>query len=291
MISTVITFKDKTMSNKRKSKRFESLNLVSYKLFNENNELCAQGIGRTLNISSGGILLDIEDRIDAEIKIAHMEIALDENLIIITGSTVYSRKTENGYTECGIKFNKTDSESQKMLETYICKFFNKNIGLLRSDATEIESVALTLAKEHRIISDYILTSREIISRFKPEYTTQTLVTLFDHMENDLSCHFNFEEKVLFEAAVYGAAQNEPISETVNSLKSDHAWFISELKTILDSLKRMVKKQEILDNETRNTINDYMEKLKSHTKTEMKNVFAAIDSDQDKLNIVNRLLHD
>lgn len=277
------------MNDKRRHQRFSSLHLVSYKLFNESNELCAQGVGRTLNISNGGILLDIEDQIDDKIKTVHMEIALDDILVIITGSTAFSRKTDKGYTECGIEFQRISPDDQNMLQNYINAFFSKKAVLLRSDTSSIESVALTLSGEHKIITGYAVTCREMIEKFNADYLAQILATLFEHMENDLNSHFSFEEKILFQAAVSGPSRENGITTIVNRLKSEHAWFMSELGNISVLLKSMVKSRKQIDSEITDRIEDFMEKLKSHAKTEMKDVFRIIDSDQEKLGIVNRLL--
>lgn len=101
------------MNDKRSHQRFNSLNLVSYKLFDDKNELCAQGIGRTLNISQGGILLEIEDKLDDEIKGVYMEIALDDTLIIVSGSVSFTRKTNHGHIECGLNFREQIREASK----------------------------------------------------------------------------------------------------------------------------------------------------------------------------------
>ncbi|MBW1910722.1 MAG: PilZ domain-containing protein [Deltaproteobacteria bacterium] len=49
---------------RRKHPRFESFNLLSYVCLDENNHALDQGMGRTLNVSEGGILLETPNPID-----------------------------------------------------------------------------------------------------------------------------------------------------------------------------------------------------------------------------------
>lgn len=280
------------MKDKRSHQRFNSLNLVSYKLFGDKNELCAQGIGRTLNISQGGILLEIEDRLDDEIKAVYMEIALDDTLIIVSGSVIFARKTNQGHIECGVKFQRTNPGSLEILLNYIRNFFGKTgkkIGLLRSDTTKIDNVVLTLSKEHKIITDYAITCREMLDGFGNEYLTQTLFTLFSYMENDLRKHFHFEEQILFQTALSGIPKDQYIQTLVKSLEEDHEWLLEELDQISSELKSLLKSLKNIDKLLEDRIGVFMKRLRDHSRKEIKELFPLIDADEDKLKILNNLM--
>ena len=70
-----------TTENKRKHPRIPSLNL-SYICLDENNNIVKQGMGRTLNISESGILLETHFPIESEYLVL-MTIALKEDLLEI----------------------------------------------------------------------------------------------------------------------------------------------------------------------------------------------------------------
>jgi len=280
------------MNDKRKHQRYNSLHLVSYKLFSDNNELCGQGVGRTLNISQGGILLEIENQIDGEIKAVHMEIALDDTLIIISGAITFIKKEDKGSTLCGVKFQRITPGSLELLLSYIKNFFGdmgKKLGLLRSKETKIDNVVLTLSKEHKIITNYVITYREMIAGFGSEYLAQTLSTLFSYMENDLSIHFNFEDQILFRAALAGASTENEIQGLIKELGDDHTWLLTEVDHISSYLKCLVKDQKNIDEKIKARIDIFIEKLKDHSRREMKDLFPFIDSDEDKIKLINKLM--
>ena len=73
-----------TSEDKRKHQRIPSLNL-SYICLDENNNIVKQGMGRTLNLSESGILLETHFPIELEYLVL-MTIALKEDLLEIKGS-------------------------------------------------------------------------------------------------------------------------------------------------------------------------------------------------------------
>ena len=87
----------------RKYPRVETCNLVSYMLFGENGKIEDQGMGRALNISQGGILLETSRLILSE-HISVMSVDLDNNLIEIKGNVVYSKDNGFGMIQNGIRF-------------------------------------------------------------------------------------------------------------------------------------------------------------------------------------------
>ena len=74
----------------RKYSRFSSLNLLSYSCLDENDQVVSQSMGRTLNISKGGLLLETHIPIDPQYQIA-ITLGLDEELVTINGKVAYCR--------------------------------------------------------------------------------------------------------------------------------------------------------------------------------------------------------
>jgi len=108
-----------TSDNKRKHQRIPSLNL-SYICLDENNNIVKQGMGRTLNISESGILLETHFPIEPEYLVL-MTIALKEDLLEIKGKPIHSRSNETGEFEIGIEFLEPDQDSIRLLENFINK--------------------------------------------------------------------------------------------------------------------------------------------------------------------------
>lgn len=102
---------------KRKHARFESLNL-SYLCLDENENIIRQGMGRTLNISESGILLEAYFPIDAGHKIL-LTIGLKEKLVELKGRLAHSRPTEEGKQEVGIEFVDLDDNTRQAIQDFI----------------------------------------------------------------------------------------------------------------------------------------------------------------------------
>ena len=106
-----------TFKNKRKHQRFESLNL-SYVCLDENKKVVTQGMGRTLNISESGILLETHFPIEPEYLVM-LTIGLEEDLLDINGKPIHSRSNDDGKFEVGIEFLDPDKDSILVLKDFI----------------------------------------------------------------------------------------------------------------------------------------------------------------------------
>jgi hypothetical protein len=113
-----------TSDNKRKHQRIPSLNL-SYVCLDENNNIVKQGMGRTLNISESGILLETHFPIESKYLVL-MTIALREDLLEIKGKPIHARSNETGEFEIGIEFLEPDPNSIRLLENFINKYESRN---------------------------------------------------------------------------------------------------------------------------------------------------------------------
>ena len=106
--------------DKRRAIRINSLNL-SYIGINEDNEIVNQAIGRTLNVSESGILLETHFSIHSR-QIVSLSLALGDDLINVMGEVVYSRPGDEEKFETGIKFLDLDDEAQQTLKVFIEEF-------------------------------------------------------------------------------------------------------------------------------------------------------------------------
>jgi c-di-GMP-binding flagellar brake protein YcgR len=112
---------------RRKNPRVESLNLLSYVCLDENNRALDQGMGRTLNVGKGGILLEIYNSIDTAHTMV-LAVGLKDNMVDIKGKVVYSRRDEDEKVKLGVQFIEMDKETFLTLEEYISEFEKQNAG-------------------------------------------------------------------------------------------------------------------------------------------------------------------
>jgi len=110
-----------TNHEKRRNPRVGSHNLLSYVCLDEENETVRQGMGRTLNVSEGGILLETHDSIDPE-HIISLTIGLEDEIIDIKGKITFHKRREDGKFEYGIQFIETDEEIHRFLKQYVVIF-------------------------------------------------------------------------------------------------------------------------------------------------------------------------
>ncbi|MBW2569034.1 MAG: PilZ domain-containing protein [Deltaproteobacteria bacterium] len=107
--------------NNRKHHRIDSLNLISYVCFDEDNNPVMQGMGRTLNVSESGILLDTNVMIDSNYTLS-LKIGLEDELMDIKGKVVYSRSGGDGNFKTGIQLFEIEQNTLKLLKKYIKRF-------------------------------------------------------------------------------------------------------------------------------------------------------------------------
>ena len=98
-----------TSENKRKHERIQSLNL-SYICLDENANIIKQGMGRTLNISESGILLETHFPIEPE-HVVQLTISLEEDLLDLKGKPAHVRSCDDGKYEVGIQFIELDQNA------------------------------------------------------------------------------------------------------------------------------------------------------------------------------------
>jgi hypothetical protein len=103
--------------NKRKHERIESLNL-SYICLDEDKNIVKQGMGRTLNLSESGMLLETHFPIEPK-HMLQLTISLEEELLDIQGKPVHIRSDEGGKYQVGIKFVDLGQKSIELLKSFL----------------------------------------------------------------------------------------------------------------------------------------------------------------------------
>lgn len=101
----------------RKHRRVNTKNL-SYICLDEDQRAVKQGMGRTLNISESGMLLETHFPIDAAHTVI-LSLGLKNDLADIKGRPVHIRSAAQGVYEVGIEFMELDEASKRTLARYL----------------------------------------------------------------------------------------------------------------------------------------------------------------------------
>jgi len=110
---------------RRKHPRIDSLNLLSYLVTDEDEQIVTQGVGRTLNVSHGGILLETHVPLDPEHTIS-LFVAMEDDLVDLKGKTVYTISGEEGKHHTGIVFLEPGEAARELLAKFIQSFQKRN---------------------------------------------------------------------------------------------------------------------------------------------------------------------
>ena len=105
-------------TDKRKYARIEALNVISYICTDEDDNQLGEGVGETMNISQGGILLKTPLPIEAE-YILLTTIDFENNTIDIKGKVAHSQRDESGKFTTGIRFLGTHDEKIQIVKCLI----------------------------------------------------------------------------------------------------------------------------------------------------------------------------
>jgi len=101
--------------------RFDALHLIAYDFMDEDGQVVMRGMGKTLNISEGGILLETHIQIEQQYDVL-LSIGLENDLIDIKGKVVASRPGKVDKFESGIKFLEIGETELAILKLYIKAF-------------------------------------------------------------------------------------------------------------------------------------------------------------------------
>ena len=110
-----------TTDDKRAEHRIGSHNLLSYECLDKDGKVVGQGMGRTLDVSEKGILLETHIPLDP-LHIISFTISLEDLLLDIKGKVSHSEEQEKGKYESGIRFVDMDEAKAKILRQFAVIF-------------------------------------------------------------------------------------------------------------------------------------------------------------------------
>ncbi len=109
------------MLENRKHTRIDSLNLLAYVCLDECGEEMEHRMGRTLNVSEAGILIETHIPIDP-VHVMSLKIGLRDETVDIPGKVAHSIERKSGKFETGVEFYDVDECAMTLLKKYIKEF-------------------------------------------------------------------------------------------------------------------------------------------------------------------------
>ena len=106
---------------KRKYPRVPTSNIVSYVCIDEKGNELDQGMGKTVNISQGGTLLETTRPIESDF-ILLMTIGLNDKVIQTKGEVVHTRAVDSGKYYTGIRFQGDREKVIQIVKSFIIDY-------------------------------------------------------------------------------------------------------------------------------------------------------------------------
>ena len=107
----------------RKHPRFDSLNLLEYVVVDEDGNPSRSGMGRTLNVSEGGILLETTEAFETG-RLLWVSIGIENDLVEVEGTVVHGTATTPGRFRTGLEFRNVDKDGQRVLDRYLALYLD-----------------------------------------------------------------------------------------------------------------------------------------------------------------------
>lgn len=104
---------------KEREKRFETLNLVSLTHRDMEGRVDLEVVGRTLDLSEGGILLETPEPVPAGNKEVYVTLGIRDHVLEAFGEIVHQRQLENGNLGIGISFKNLSPEWSGLIADFL----------------------------------------------------------------------------------------------------------------------------------------------------------------------------
>ena len=110
------------MSEKRlkpRHKRLETLNLVSLSHKDPDGRIDLEIVGRTLDLSEGGILLECSQAVPSDNREVEVILGIRDHVIKVTGEIVHTRDLEEGNVGLGIAFQDLTPDDARIITEFM----------------------------------------------------------------------------------------------------------------------------------------------------------------------------
>jgi hypothetical protein len=116
------------MADRRKFPRTRTRNLIAHVSVDDNGKMISQGLGKALDISQGGMLLETPYPIEAGL-LSLMAVDKDNILFEINADLVYCKKSSLGMYQSGIKFVGTELQVRSFVTRLIKEYNHRKNSL------------------------------------------------------------------------------------------------------------------------------------------------------------------
>jgi len=110
--------------DRRRYPRVATFNLISYVTLDEDGTETGQGMGKTVNISQGGVLITTVRQLDSP-KIVITALDLNGKMISIRGKIIRSAKAPSGEYATGISFEGSREEIIQAVKSLIMVYHSQ----------------------------------------------------------------------------------------------------------------------------------------------------------------------
>ena len=110
-----------SQKERRRHTRINSLNLVSYVCIGEDNEVVRQAMGRTLDVTEGGMLLETHVPMDPAHAVL-LTMGAEDDLVDVKGKVVHCGAGKGKRFHSGVQFTRMNSTNLQILKRFIAAF-------------------------------------------------------------------------------------------------------------------------------------------------------------------------
>ena len=121
-------------ANKRQYARVETCNLISYACLDAKGAIIKQGMGKALDISQNGLMLESGCPVESE-YISLLSTDPDDRLVNIVGIVAHTRRSACGNYKIGIRFTGSHKENVEFATSLIKTFHYRRKKLAADTAT------------------------------------------------------------------------------------------------------------------------------------------------------------
>ncbi len=108
------------IQERRRFPRLDSSHLISYTHYDETDTPDAMGMGKTLDLSQGGVTIQTHASFPAGTGL-ELVIAIEERLIKAKGRVIHSRQVEEELFDVGVCFTEIDEADRESLNQFFKK--------------------------------------------------------------------------------------------------------------------------------------------------------------------------
>lgn len=108
------------MDERRHYERFDTLNFVYYVL-QDNDSILTQDIGRTLDASAEGLLIQTHEPLVAGLRL-QLSLALADELLEARGTVIHVGAEQDGFYRSGVRLDDLDAHQQAQYQRFLQGF-------------------------------------------------------------------------------------------------------------------------------------------------------------------------